>query len=121
MRYRHSLLVLAAVSFACAAPQIVREPSPPAVRTGDASPGRVRPYPVTETRGFAAAVERATRTRSGTPGPRYWQQWARYRLAAELDPASARLTGRGSVRYFNRSPDTLPDVWVHLHQNLFAP
>ncbi|MDQ3950099.1 MAG: M1 family metallopeptidase, partial [Gemmatimonadota bacterium] len=42
-------------------------------------------------------------------------------LAAELDPASARLTGRGSVRYFNRSPDTLPDVWVHLHQNLFAP
>jgi hypothetical protein len=29
--------------------------------------------------------------------------------------------GRGTVRYFNRSPDTLPDVWMHLHQNLFAP
>jgi hypothetical protein len=55
------------------------------------------------------------------PGPRYWQQWARYRLAAELDPASGRLTGRGSIRYFNRSPDTLPALFLHLHQNLFRP
>jgi hypothetical protein len=76
---------------------------------------------VSETRAFAQAVARGTRTRNGSPGPRYWQQWARYRLAAELEPASARLTGRGSVRYFNRSPDTLPDIWVHLHQNLFTP
>jgi hypothetical protein len=121
MRYRRSLLVVATAGFACAAPQIARAPSPLAVGTGDASPGRVHPYPVAETRGFAAAVARGTRSRSGTPGPRYWQQWARYRLAAELDPATARLTGRGSVRYFNRAPDTLPDVWVHLHQNLFAP
>jgi peptidase M1-like protein len=121
MRFRHSPLILAAAGAACATPQIVREPPPPAVTTGDASGGRVRPYPVTETRAFAAAVERGTRTRTGSPGPRYWQQWARYRLAAELDPVSARLTGRGSVRYFNRSPDTLPDIWVHLHQNLFAP
>jgi Peptidase family M1 domain len=120
MHHRHSVLVLTALGAACATPRIVREP-PPAVTTGAASAARVRPYPVTEMRGFTAAVERGTRTRSGSPGPRYWQQFARYRLAAELDPASARLTGRGSVRYFNRSPDTLPDVWVHLHQNLFAP
>jgi hypothetical protein len=121
MSHRHALLVLAAGSFGCAAPQMVRDPAAPAAGIGNASGGRTRPYPVTEMRGFAAAVERGTRTRSGRPGPRYWQQWARYRLAAELDPVSARLTGRGSVRYFNRSPDTLPDVWIHLHQNLFAP
>ncbi|MDQ3997568.1 MAG: M1 family metallopeptidase, partial [Gemmatimonadota bacterium] len=101
--------------------QVVREAAPPAVAGSQASSSRVRPYPVGETRAFAAAVERGTRTRSGSPGARYWQQWARYRLAAELDPASARLTGRGSLRYFNRSPDTLPDIWLHLHQNLFAP
>jgi peptidase M1-like protein len=120
MRHRHLVLLFAAAGDACAPPRIVREPSPAVVAIGDASRGRVRPYPVTETRGFVVAVERGTRTRTGSPGPRYWQQWARYRLAAELDPTSARVTGRGSVRYFNRSPDTLPDIWVHLHQNLFA-
>jgi hypothetical protein len=66
-------------------------------------------------------VERGTRTRTGRPGPAYWQQWAEYRLEAELDPASKRLTGRGTVRYVNRSPDTLRVVYVHLHPNLFAP
>jgi hypothetical protein len=121
MRYRHTLLLPVAVSVACAAPRVVREPATPVVRTGVASSGRLPPYPVTESRGFATAVERGTRTRTGAPGPRYWQQFARYSLAAELDPATARLIGRGSVRYFNRSPDSLPDVWVHLHQNLFEP
>jgi hypothetical protein len=121
MRLRNSLLVLTVAGAACAAPQVVRERSPSVVGAREASPGRVRPYPVTETRAFAAAVRRGTRTRSGEPGQGYWQQWARYRLAAELDPASARLTGRGSVRYFNRSPDTLPALFLHLHQNLFKP
>jgi hypothetical protein len=76
---------------------------------------------VVETPAFARAVDRGTRTRTGRPGPRYWQQWAEYRLAAELDPATRRLTGRGTVRYFNRSPDTLRAVYAHLHPNLFAP
>jgi hypothetical protein len=123
MRHRHSPLIFALLAggVTCAAPRVVREPAPLPIRVGGVAPSRVRPYPVSETRGFATAVERGTRTRSGSPGPRYWQQWARYRLAAELDPATARLAGRGSVRYFNRSPDTLPDLWLHLHQNLFAP
>jgi hypothetical protein len=123
MRHRSLLLVAAATSLAaCARSQPTWDTSPVvAVAVVGEDTGRVRPYPVPETRAFAAAVQRGTRARTGSPGPRYWQQWARYRLAAELDPASERLTGRGSVRYFNRSPDTLPDVWVHLHQNLFSP
>ena len=123
MPHRRSLVVLAVgATVACAGPPLVRE-SASRVDRSVGSPGaeRVRPYPVPETRGFAAAVKRGTRTQTGAPGPHYWQQWARYSLAAELDPASARLTGRGSVRYFNRSPDTLPELWLHLHQNLFAP
>jgi hypothetical protein len=55
------------------------------------------------------------------PGPNYWQQFARYRIDAELVPATSQVTGRESVRYFNRSPDTLRTVWVFLNQNLFAP
>jgi len=79
------------------------------------------PYPVFETGAFRRAVERGTRTRTGEPGPKYWTQYARYALRAELDPATKRLTGEGRVRYQNRSPDTLRFIAVHLYQNLFAP
>jgi hypothetical protein len=81
---------------------------------------RPRPYPVFESPGFQQAVARGTRTRTGLPGPRYWQQRADYRLAATIDPASRLLTGRSSVRYRNNSPDTLKVVYFHLYQNLFA-
>jgi len=55
------------------------------------------------------------------PGPKYWQQWADYRLEAELNPVSKRLTGKGKITYYNRSPDTLPVVYVQVLQNIFAP
>jgi hypothetical protein len=84
-------------------------------------PLRPRPYPVFETREFTRAVERGTRTRTGRPGPNYWQQYSTYRLEARYDPATKRLTGRGTLRYDNRSPDTLRNVFLHLHPNLFAP
>ena len=115
------LVPIAAGAAACARPQPVVPTSPAnVIRTGTDT-ARVGPYPVPETRAFTAAVRRGTRTRSGSPGPGYWQQRARYQLAAELDPATKQLTGRGTVRYFNRSPDTLPALFLHLHQNLFKP
>jgi hypothetical protein len=70
---------------------------------------------------FDRAVAQGTRTRTGAPGPKYWQQWADYRLEAELNPVSKRLTGKGKITYYNRSPDTLPVVYVQLLQNIFAP
>jgi hypothetical protein len=38
------------------------------------------PNPIEAPRGFQRAVQRGTRTTSGRPGPRYWQQWANYRI-----------------------------------------
>jgi hypothetical protein len=70
---------------------------------------------------YDRAIAHATRTRTGTPGPRYWQQWADYRLEAELNPVSKRLTANGSVTYHNRSPNTLGEVYVQLLHNLFDP
>ena len=70
---------------------------------------------------FERAVAKGTRLRSGAPGPRYWQQWADYRLEAELNPVSKRLTGKTAIRYHNRSPDTLAIVYVQLLHNIFAP
>jgi hypothetical protein len=71
--------------------------------------------------GYDRAVAAGTRTPTGAPGPRYWQQWADYRLEAELNPVSKRLTGKGSITYYNRSPDTLREVYIQLLHNIFAP
>jgi len=95
-------------------------PGPGLAAAQEAADLRPRPFPAPESPAFARAVARGTRTRSGRPGPAYWQQEAAYRLQATLDTAEWRLTGSGTVRYHNRSPDTLRSVWFHLHQNLFA-
>src|SRR5687767_9112876 len=109
------------LSVACAT-----SPQPPSEPVATATPAaaatsRPPPYPVFETREFASAVDRGTRTRSGRPGSSYWQQYSTYRLEATYDPASRRLTGRGTMRYENRSPDTPANVFLHLYPNLFAP
>ena len=81
---------------------------------------RPRPYPIFESAAFSRAVTNGTRTRTGIPGPSYWQQYAHYRIAAKLDPAANRLTGHEMVRYVNNSPDTLREVAVYLRQNIYA-
>ena len=116
------VIVAVASAFVLACSSGVRPTPTPSVGIGPAPQGtRPVPYPVMETAAFRRAVERGTRTRTGAPGPKYWTQYARYALRAELDPATRRLTGEGRVRYQNRSPDTLRLVAVHLYQNLFAP
>jgi len=77
--------------------------------------------PVVPPAGYRAAIRAGTRTDSGVPGPAYWQQEVDYRIRAELLPDSQRVRGRETVRYVNRSPDTLRSVVVHLYQNVFAP
>src|SRR5260370_41416175 len=62
-----------------------------------------------------------TRSASGAPGPRYWQQRADYTLEATLDTGTNVLRGRGRIYYVNHSPETLDYVWVQPGQNLFAP
>jgi hypothetical protein len=71
-----------------------------------------------------AAWERArgrgTRAADGRPGAGHWTQGARYVLSATFDPRNRRLRGSGTLRYLNRSPDTLTRVALQLSQNLFA-
>lgn len=98
-------------------------PAPAAAAATAAAPGLDRPIPyhLLESPAFARAVAKGTRTRAGRPGPQYWQQWAHYTLAADYDPATGRLSGTSTVRYFNRSPDSLPTLFVHVRANLFGP
>ena len=63
----------------------------------------------------------ATRSGSGAPGPGYWQQQNDYRIEAALDTVAHRVTGTVQLTYTNNSPETLPFLWLHLEQNLFAP
>lgn len=75
--------------------------------------------PVSELSSFDAAIAAGTRTKTGRPGPRYWQQEVSYRIDAELDPRTARLQGLETITYRNNSPDALPVLVLHLYQNLF--
>jgi hypothetical protein len=116
---------LAGLSFtmalaACSSGRAVStSPAPTSGTAGTTSRSGAADLPLSET--HERAVAGGTRTHTGAPGPRYWQQWADYRLQGELNPISKRLTGKGTVTYYNRSPDTLPEVYVHLLHNIFAP
>ncbi len=78
------------------------------------------PYPVFDPPAFTAAVDQGIRTRTGEPGPNYWQNWADYTLNATLDPAENTLTGEGTIRYENNSPTQLRFLVIKLRQNVHA-
>jgi hypothetical protein len=82
---------------------------------------RAVPNPISVPREFQSAVAEGTRTATGVPGPRYWQQRADYRIRASVDAAAKTLTGTQTITYHNRSPDTLAVVWLQLMQNVHAP
>jgi len=79
------------------------------------------PGPLVPPSFFDDAVTNGTRTPNGRPGPGYWQAWADYEIDAKLDPRTGLLTGRETVTFLNRSPDAIPYLMLHLHQNIHAP
>ena len=85
---------------------------------GVADRPRPVPNPVVPVPGYREAVESGTRTPRGAPGARYWQQWSEYDIDARLLPGARRLVASETIRYHNRSPDTLDALYLHLHQNI---
>jgi hypothetical protein len=61
----------------------------------------LRPVPMTQ--GYRGALEAGTRSATGQPGPRYWQQAVSYRIQAQLDPESAVLRGSERIVYSTAS------------------
>jgi Peptidase family M1 domain len=59
-----------------------------------------------------------TRSGSGAPGPKYWQQQADYVINAELNDENQSITGSETITYFNNSPDVLKYLWLQLDQNI---
>lgn len=65
------------------------------------------------------AYENGTRTYDGKPGPNYWQNNSVYKIKAELEPASRKLSGEETITYYNNSPDTLKQIVIRLYPDLY--
>jgi len=68
---------------------------------------------------FYPAFGDDVRSASGSPGPKYWQNRADYKIAASLDDVNHTLTGTVTITYRNYSPEKLSFVWLQLDQNIY--
>lgn len=112
--HKTAAIVLLLASACAPAGRRVAEPAPRDTITRPI----LRAVPMTQ--GYRQALQAGTRSATGQPGPRYWQQAVSYRIDAELDPASAQLRGRERIVYRNRSPEALTSVVLNLYQNIFT-
>lgn len=60
-----------------------------------------------------------TRSYTGEPGEKYWQNSADYFISATLEPSKNLLTGREEIIYHNNSPDGLTKLVLRLYPNYF--
>lgn len=67
------------------------------------------------------AYRKATRSASGKPGNKYWQNTAVYDIAISALPPSRVIRGSETIHYSNNSPDTLKSIVIKLIQNEHKP
>jgi hypothetical protein len=60
-----------------------------------------------------------SRTSIGEPGSAYWQNSADYRIDAEIDDRSNKITATSVLTYTNNSPFNLDYLWIQIDQQLF--
>ena len=108
----------AALLAACAGQPSTTSPSPMQ------APARIErpiPYPATPPPEYQRAVAAGTRTATGAPGARYWQNRADYAIRARVIPEQKRLEGSETITYTNHSPNPLNQLHVDLTLNHHAP
>ncbi|HUQ98272.1 MAG TPA: M1 family metallopeptidase [Gemmatimonadaceae bacterium] len=72
-------------------------------------------------RGVTAAFRKGTRSTDGRPGPRYWQNRARYNISINALPPDRTIRGDEQITYYNNSPDTLRALVIRLLLNIHKP
>ncbi|MEJ7769709.1 MAG: hypothetical protein WKF89_17960 [Chitinophagaceae bacterium] len=60
------------------------------------------------------------RTASGTPGSKYWQNAANYKIDVSLNELEHSLSGSVLITYKNNSPEKLSFLWLQLDQNIYS-
>lgn len=51
---------------------------------------------------------------NGSPGPKYWQNRADYKIHASLDTVTHTITASAEISYLNNSPDKLLYIWLQV-------
>jgi hypothetical protein len=59
------------------------------------------------------------RTAAGTPGPKYWQNNANYKINVTLNDSNHSIVGNVTITYKNNSPQNLPFLWLQADQNIY--
>ena len=72
-------------------------------------------------RAVTRAYTRGARSPDGRPGPKYWQNHARYAITITDAPPARAVTGTERITYFNDSPDTLDRLTFKLFMNIHKP
>jgi hypothetical protein len=72
-------------------------------------------------RDVKAAYAKGTRSPDGRPGPRYWQNTARYTITVTAAPPDRTVRGTEQITYINNSPDTLRTPVIKLLLNIHKP
>ncbi len=52
------------------------------------------------------------RTAAGTPGPKYWQNSANYKINVTFNDSNHSIHGNVLITYKNNSPQNLPFLWL---------
>ena len=91
------------------------------VLTANAQEAKTSNYNYNEAFGNNFYSKNATDTRSasGQPGAKYWQNRADYSLTATLNEQTNEIVGTEILTYTNNSPDKLEFLWMNVDQNLF--
>src|SRR4051812_36795557 len=79
------------------------------------------PTPLYMPRAVKAAYTKGTRSNDGRPGPRYWQNHARYAIRLTVAPPDRNIRGTETITYVNESPDTLRRIVMKLFMNIHKP
>lgn len=69
---------------------------------------------------FYPAFGDEVRAADGTPGPKYWQNRADYKIDATIDNLNHAVSGNVLISYTNNSPQDLNFVWLQLDQNIYS-
>jgi len=64
------------------------------------------------------AYTKGTRSLSGKPGKKYWENHGHYNISVTLSPPDRNISGIEAITYFNNSPDTLHNLNFKLIMNV---
>ena len=72
-------------------------------------------------RNIVQAYLHETRSATGRPGSKYWQNYGLYNINISAQPPSRTIKGTEQITYFNRSNDTLSYLVIRITPNIHRP